>query len=131
MKTICRLADAERSPADLLELRRQLDGWRRSQTSRSRLPEELWVLAASLARIHGVSLVARSLGLSYYKLRQRLAPAAPAEFVELRPLAAASPGGGACVVELSDGSGGWMTIRLSGEGAALLGLAEAFWRRGR
>jgi len=130
MKTICRLAESGRSPGDLLELRRQLDSWRQSQSCRARLPDELWDLAASLARRHGVSLVARTLGLSFYKLRRRLAPAGPAGFVELRTVEAARPGGGECVVELCDGRDGRMTLRLSGGGPALVALAEAFWRRG-
>jgi hypothetical protein len=99
----------------------------------------VWELAAALARTHGVSGVSRTLGLSFYKLRRRVqgptalpsgAPA-PAGFVELEPVAGPGVSGGACVIELCDGSQSRMTIRLSGEGPTVLGLAEAFWRRGR
>ena len=47
------------------------------------------------------------------------------------PLADPGSNEGGCVVELCDGGQARMTVRLSGEGSALLGLAEAFWRRGR
>jgi hypothetical protein len=143
MKTTRRLAHFNRSLDDLLELGRQLDDWRDAQPGRARLPEEVWQLAASLAQTHGVTRVARTLRLSFYKLRQRLAPpvalpdrpsapaSAPAGFIELPSLAGPGPGGGGCVVEMCDGRQGKMTVRLSGEGPALLALAEAFWRRGR
>lgn len=89
------------------------------------------MLAAALARTHGVSRVARTLGLSFYKLRQRLGPAVPAGFVELPPLAVSGSQSGECVVELRDGRGGQMTLRLASEGPTLLALAADFWRRGR
>jgi hypothetical protein len=124
---------------DLLKLRRQLDSWRKSQTARARVPAEVWELAAALARTHGVSRVSRILRLSYYKLRRRLqepvslpaSPAAPSGFIELAPAAGPDLSGGGCVIELHDGGRSRMTIRLSGGDPALLGLAEAFWRRGR
>jgi hypothetical protein len=143
MKTTCRLAPSKTSLDDLLELRRQLDDWRQHQPGRSRLPEELWELAATLAGTHGVTRVARTLRLSFSKLRQRLAPpagpprpsaAAPsasAGFIELPPLAGPGRAGGGCVVELCDGRQGRMTLTFSGQGPVLLALAEAFWRRGR
>ena len=123
---------------ELLKLRRQLDSWRKTQPGRARVPEEVWELAAALARTHGVSGVSRTLGLSFYKLRRRVqAPSVPSSapgasgFIELAPVAGPGVGGGVCVIELCDGSQSRMTIRLSGEGPALFGLAEAFWRRGR
>jgi hypothetical protein len=143
MKTPCRSAPSKTTLDDLLELRRQLDDWRQARPGRARLPEELWELAASLAQTHGVTRVARTLRLSFYKLQQRLAPpaalpdrpsapaSAPAGFIELPPLAGPGLSGGGCVVELCDGRQGRMTLTLSGEGPALLALAEAFWRRGR
>jgi hypothetical protein len=139
MKTTRRLPRSKTSVPALDELRRQLEAWRNAQTGRARLPAEVWELAAALARTHGVSRVSRTLRLSFSKLRTRLAPppdsphrpSAPAGFVELPPLAGSGLTGGGCVMELCDGRGGKMTLTLSGEGPALLALAEAFWRRGR
>jgi hypothetical protein len=129
----------ESSVSDLIRLRRQLDGWRKSQPGRARLPADVWEEAAALARTHGVSRVSRTLRLSFHKLqRWGQAPAspppgppAPSGFIELPPLASPGSNEGGCVVELCDGGQAGMTVRLSGEGSALLGLAEAFWRRGR
>jgi len=127
----------ETSFSDLSTLRRQLDDWRKSQPGRPRLPAEVWLEAAALARIHGISRVSRTLRLSFHKLRQRVEPSAaagapaPAAFIELPPLAGPGPNEWGCVVELCDGDQARMTVRLAGESPALLGLAEAFWRRGR
>lgn len=56
---------------DLTRLKSQLHGWRSRQTGRPRLPASLWQAAALLARVHGVSGVARSLRLGYHALRRR------------------------------------------------------------
>jgi hypothetical protein len=96
-------------------------------------------MAAVLARTHGVSRVSRALRLNFHKLRRCLAPPAlrasgprrPATFIELAPLAVSGPSDGAFVVELCAGDHGRMTVRFSGDRPALLGLAEAFWRRNR
>jgi hypothetical protein len=139
MKTLCRLPRSKTSVPDLDELRRQLDGWRNSQTGRARLPAEVWELAAALARTHGVSRVSRTLRLSFHKLQRCLqawvsppgcAPA-PAEFIELPPMTRPAPGEGGWVVELCDGDQARMTVRFSGASPVVLGLAEAFWRRNR
>ena len=129
----------ESSLSDLIKLRRQLDRWRKAQPGRARLPADVWGQAATLARTLGVSRVSRTLRLSFHKLQRRVrlptprpsGPPVPAEFIELPPLASPGSDEGGCVVELCDGGQARMTIRLSGEGSALLGLAEAFWRRGR
>jgi hypothetical protein len=127
------------SPTDLRQLHRQLASWRQSQPSRTQLPEPLWAAAATLATAHGVSAVARLLGLDYYKLKRRVTaapiPAARTTpsptFVELR-LDDALPGAsGSCRVELCDRAGTRMTMHLPGDALAVLALAQAFWRRGR
>lgn len=129
----------ESSLSDLIKLRRQLDRWRKAQPGRARLPAEVWEQAATLARTLGVSRVSRTLRLSFHKLQRRVrlptprpsGPLAPAEFIELPSPTGLDLGGGGCVVELCDGGQARMTIRLSGEGSALLGMVEAFWRWGR
>lgn len=81
-------------------------------------------------------MVARTLRLDYAKLRQRLArppsvPLAPATFVEVKAAALSGVGLGESGVELSDGTGAWMTFRVPGDLATLVALAQSFWRRRR
>jgi hypothetical protein len=124
------------STTDLNRLQRQLSAWRREQSGRTRLPEALWCAATDLARTQGPSRVARVLRLDYYKLRKRLAAtssplAVPPAFVELKeaPMFDAAPGESA--VELSDGTGARMALRVRHDVATLVALAESFWRRPR
>jgi len=131
MKTICLSPSTQTAPPEVRKLCRQLEVWRQSQPARARLPDELWELAATLARTHGVSRVARILGLSFSKLRQRLAVAVPAGFVELPPLALPPSRSGECVVELRDEQGGQLTLRFASDRPTLLALAADFWRRGQ
>ena len=139
MKTTNRHSSrSEASFSALITLRRQLDCWRQAQPGRARLPAEVWEEAAALARTHGISRVSRTLRLSFHKLRQRVEPSAPlsgtpvpAAFIELPPLAGPGSNGCGCVVELCDGDQARMTVHLSAESSAVLGLAEIFWRRGR
>jgi len=124
------------STTDLDHLQRQLSAWRQRQSGRPRLPEAVWSAATELARNQGPSLVARTLRLDYYKLRRGLAGTAvgrtlsPA-FVELRAESMAMAGPGESLVELADGTGARMTLRVRGEVATLVALAQSFWRRRR
>ena len=126
----------EFSATDLNHLHRQLNTWRRSHPGHTRLPEELWESASSLARIHGVSSVSRALRLDHYKLRGRVkqtrpSPVRAAGFVELPPPALSLLSGSGCSVELSDERGGKMTVHLPTDGPALLAMVQAFWKRAR
>lgn len=124
------------STTDLNRLQRQLTAWRREQSGRTRLPEVLWRAATDLARSQGLSRVARVLRLDYYKLRKRLAAtssplAAPPAFVELKEAPVFEAGPGESMVELSDGRGVTMTLRVRHDVATLVALAESFWRHPR
>jgi len=124
------------SPTDLDQLQRQLSAWRRRQSGRVRLPEALWASASTLAQRHGASLVARTLHLDYHKLRRRSAKGSwPAEgapaFIELQVAPSPQPSGGEASVELSDGTGARMTLRVRAELPTVVALAETFWRRPR
>jgi len=125
------------STTDLNHLRDQLDIWRKSQSGYCRLPEALWTSAAILAVTHGVGYVARSLRLDYNKLKRQVPPpphrsalvSSPA-FVEL-PLHESLPRvSSVCRIELSDLTGTKMTVDLPYDPTAVVGLAQAFWRRG-
>ena len=90
-----------------------------------------------LARTYGVSPVSAALRVEYYALKDRVAgskkitsvwaPSLPT-FVELKPPPVSQPSG--CLVELADGSGNKMTLRLdAGVGLDALAMIQAFWRR--
>ena len=137
------------STTDLARLQQQLVAWRRRQPGRARLPEGLWRAAAELARSRGPSTVARTLRLDYYQVRERVAACAPAvvvapdgpleapgarqrpDFVEVKLAAFPEVRAGESVVELCDGTGARMTLRVGGDPATLVALAESFWRRPR
>jgi hypothetical protein len=123
------------SASDLNQLQRQLSVWRRRQSGRSRLPEEVWRAATELARTQSASLVARTLRLDYYKLRERLngtglQPTGPT-FVEMKTPWTSGSTGEQASVELSDGTGARMTLRVRSEMNTLLALVQSFWRRGQ
>jgi hypothetical protein len=82
--------------------------------------------------------VARTLGLSYPKLRQRMSrpqfepPTARASFVELKwiPPAGSSSDPVGCA-ELRDPSGRVLRIHVGNDPQLLLALADSFWRQDR
>ena len=124
------------STTDLLRLQRQLSAWRRRQSGRPRLPEAVWSAATDIARTQGASLVCRTLGLAYAKLRQRLTetsspqPTRPT-FLEVKGTSMSGAGPGEAFVELGDSTGARMTLRVPSEVATLVALAQSFWRRRR
>lgn len=124
------------STTDLSELRQQLDQWRQSQTGVIRLPEALWISAATLALTHGVGPVARTLRLDYNKLKRQVPqasaagmPGAAPAFVELHPRQWLPQATTACRIELSDRHGAKMTLELPCDPATVVGVAQAFWSR--
>jgi hypothetical protein len=125
---------------DLGDVRQRLDRWRRRRQRGERIPASLWAEAEALARAHGVSLVARTLGLDYLGLKRRAQAALPERptaggpppgFVEVPLLGALAPAVSG-TVELVRGDGARMMIGWAGQSSPdLVGLAEAFWRAGR
>ena len=133
-----------RVPAKVKAVRTRIERWRRTRKKRSRMPEDLWAAAVALARVHGVYRAAQMLTVSYETLKRRTADSAktrragkrgsaPAGFVELdagQLMVSTDPT--ATVVELTDGDGAKLVIRVPGPGHVdLLGLANGFWRRER
>jgi hypothetical protein len=126
------------SVAGLDHVRDRLERWRRAEGRGRAIPEEIWRSAAGLARQHGLSYIARSLGLNFYRLRSRLAAeskdvetvsAAPV-FIDLGVNGRGGPSG--CEIELAAADGARMTVRMSGpEPGALAALAQALWSRPR
>lgn len=64
-------------PEPIVQLQRQLDRFRGTQTRRTKLPESLWRTTVELARQHGVYSVAHPLRLDYMGLKRRLGGVPP------------------------------------------------------
>ena len=89
------------------------------------MPEPLWQAAVALAETEGVYRTARALSINYQSLKvreteatgaTRRTPAPPPGFVELRaPLSLAPSLPAGPVLELVDGTGRKLTIRLPAE----------------
>jgi len=133
----------------VVELRERVEEWRRRREKRGAMPEELWAAAVDLARRDGVYRAARALRVDYATLKWRVAEAeAGAEqqspdgvdehtpqsggFVELvgpQPLELPLPLG--MEVELSDGEGARMTVRVPRDiEVDVAALTRAFLGRG-
>lgn len=112
-------------PAGVKLLRKRIDDWRRTRDRRTAMPVDLWDEAVALARPGRAWAVARALGVNFQALRRRVAESAPGTpsrgpatgtFVELS--GAQILGATGTVVELSDGGGIRMIVRVAA-GAAL------------
>ena len=120
-------------PRALCLARRQLEQWRRRQSGRKRLPQEIWAEAVVLAREHGINKTARTLGLKYDSLKKRVERTAPEEsgseaarreFLELlpRPTTAPSPEG---MIEWEEAGGVKRRMHVKGIGISdLVSLAR-------
>jgi len=103
-------------PEPIVQLQRQLDEFRSTQSARARIPESLWQAAVELAQQHGVYPVAHPLRLDYMRLKKRLGgPASPrrkpakASFVEVVAPHPATLDG--CVIEFESSRGSKMRIQ--------------------
>lgn len=83
------------TPTELMEQSAKLDAWRQQNPSRSKLPDDFWAEAVTLAQRHGLNRTARALRLDYGGLRKRMPQPAQPAFVEFRPAASSE-----CVIEL-------------------------------
>lgn len=128
-------------PLALTQAARRFEQWRRRRSTRE-IPGELWSLAAELAGRYGVSRTARSLGLSYPGLKQRVegateerasaAPPAPAEPCGFLELLAGSLGPKAqWVVELEDAGGVKLRIQVTGGSPAEVAAVGRLLLEGR
>lgn len=133
-------ASSTASPAGFARVQRQFEAWRRRRAPGMRIPESLWAAAVELAQKHGVSRTAQALSLDYYSLKRRTQATprrgrvqrddgqqrAEARFLEM-PLHPLAPGP-ACTLELEDGGGARLHMKLHGLGAADLAmLLRSLW----
>jgi len=122
--------------AAIARVQPELTAWRQRRKVREPIPGSLWRAMVSLARRYGLSPVAQALKVNYTALKQHLMTSArapgsgaglTAKFVEV-PLTG-WPGGSQCIIELEDGSGSKLTLRLAqADGAHALAVAQGLWR---
>ena len=126
-------------PAPLEKVRRRFERWRETRRGRAPIPDSLWAAAARVAGRYGMSHTAGVLGVNSRRLKEHLGTQAAAvdseaetkaaaRFVELS--AFAGSGACQCLLELEDGSGAKLRVRLRGTGVPdLAALARSFWNR--
>jgi hypothetical protein len=123
-------------PSQLRELCEQIERWRLTRLSRTRIPEELWRAAAVVAKRVGIHPVAKALRLDYYDLKRRVdelsAPLARLSshpgFIEVSPECPPAPSRVSLAVQMERADGARFQVQLSNV-EQLLQLAEVFWRR--
>ncbi len=123
-------------PSDLKAAWTRFEKWRTTRSGRGRIPDALWDLAVQVAQPHGIYRVAKALRLDYQGLKRRAAARlscapeeSPSPFVELDLSRSFLPM--ECVLELEEGDGSKMTIRLKGSSSVdVIGLSKAFFGRG-
>ncbi len=121
--------------ADIEQLRRRLQEWRRSRTHGARIPEALWIAAVKLAKKYPPARIAHTLGLDYDGLKRRVktakhhgmsAPQAQPGFIELLPFAPSSHC--ECTMEMEDRRGAKMKLELKGVSAVdVAAVSRALW----
>lgn len=125
-------------PAGVKLLRKRIDYWRRTRDRRTAMPADLWAETIALARSGRPYSVAHALRVNYEGLRRRMAEtaagarvAAPDAFVELTGAQILGATAAGAVVELSDGDGMRLTVRLAaGVEVDVARVVAAFRQRG-
>lgn len=121
-----------REEREVEALRERIARVRAGSHARGRLPGELWAAATAVAERMGPYAAARALGVSYPSLRARMTGVSPASsgtavgFVELSGLLPA--GGSLGVVEVEDGTGARLTIRVDAGRLDVASVVRAFRR---
>ena len=122
-------------PARLEGVRRRFEQWRRMRKA-PRIPDSLWTAAAQMASRYGISRTAVVLRVNAARLKDHLSSQSAAAggsetksaagFVELTPFTRS--GSCECLLELEDGSGAKMRVRLQSTGMPdLVALSRSFW----
>jgi hypothetical protein len=121
--------------ADIEQVRRRLQEWRRSRKHGARIPEDLWIAAVKLAKKYRPGRIAHELGLDYEGLKRRLKtaehhgtsePGGQPGFIELFPFAPTSHC--ACTIAIEDRRGAKMRLELKGASAGdVAAVSRALW----
>jgi len=59
-------------PSALFDLKERIDYWRTTRAKKGAMPIELWQESVVLAKKHGISLVCKTLSLSYSDLKKKV-----------------------------------------------------------
>ena len=118
-----------------------LADWRLRRRHREAIPENLWQKIVPLAQAHGISPVARALGVNYMTLKKRTVVGAAGVNLEVEKrtdgfieVPVATPGpwstSSQCTIELEDRQGAKLTLRLAqAASTTALALAQGLWSR--
>ena len=128
------------SASALEEVKQQFEIWRKTKTSRERIPASLWQAAAEVFKIgdHSLHTISKTLHLNQTALKQyvqqqfpgaiKVKYEAPPSFIALElesPLLASE-----CVIEMEDTTGAKMRMCLRGKtDPNILGICKSFWRQ--
>ena len=127
-------------PAEVGEVRSEIEGWRQNRQKRSPMPARLWSAAAALAKVHGIYRISQALRLSYESLKIRVKSLSGDEvesrpglsgFVEVGGMSLLQPvEQGSVEVEVSGQRGERMVIRARGcREADVVSMVNGFWGR--
>ena len=130
-------AKADTLPPEIEAVHQRIEAWRRARGTRSRMPEDLWQAAASLAREHGMWRVSRALRVKYEGLKSRIAGGSGADstptpvpvpgFVDMTSmLEAAGSESMTTTVDLSRADGTRLLLRLPSVAVDVQSLIRAF-----
>jgi hypothetical protein len=122
----------KRTTISLEEAKSRFEEWRQNRQGKAAIPDELWVAAAEVARLEGVSRTSTELRVEWNELKRRMAvpaplprPAPPPAFVELVAPQPQSPS--ECTIEL-EGRRSKLRIQLKGASASYLAaLSRELW----
>jgi hypothetical protein len=126
-----------RKQPSLREVKHLFTTWRASRKPKTRIPDELWEAAASLAAQYSIHQISRDLRLNYTALKDQvaartkesdIATAPQACFLELPP--PQSPPLSQCLIEMENRHGEKMRMHFSGKVSLdLLAVSQNFWTR--
>ena len=119
------------APAAISELLNRIGEWRKARSKAGPMPEALWMEAAELGRMYGVSLVSRHLKLDFHGLRRRVserrekALAKESGFVEFRYMGVSGEAaeGNGYVTEMEIFKPGEVTVRVRQSGPMGIDIA--------
>lgn len=126
-----------RKPRSLKEVKQLFTSWRASRKHKSRIPDDLWEAAASLAAQFSIHQISRALRLNHTALKDQVAARSPENnittapqtcFLELPP--PQSPPLSECLIEMENRHGEKMRMHFAGEVSLdLLAVSQNFWTR--
>lgn len=126
-----------RKQRSLNEVKQLFTSWRASRKHKTRIPDDLWEAAASLASQYSIHQISRDLRLNHTALKDQVAArsqendsatAPQACFIELPP--PQSPPLSECLIEMENRHGEKMRMHFTGEVSLdLLAVSQNFWTR--